>query len=406
MQISRSFLQYLTLICLIAVLHNEAISQSKIAINGVVKSAQGLFVSEATVSIHNQQDELLKTVTTSADGQFKTDKSFKADQTVIIKVSKPGFSDKSVTHRVRSQNGTSNAGEIQLTPQTIITGFVSDSVTLEPVQGAEVSFFDVSGRLIQSRSTNMEGYFEFETDFTFGEIIKVRVSKMYYFPREKTLRIVKPEREENRVNVRIPKVEDTGIKVTVRVFDRKNGKVMTGGKLRYPERGKPKEVLVPANGEVNLNVFQQPGTRLNLRIQKPKYKEIGANPALALDGNNFDYWLEREYRFPVCACIFGGGIASALFSGGMYLSSKKAYKAYEDTNNDDPESDYDKANKRLKTSAITGGLAAVLIGGGFLCRHIQKKRDNAPQKPNPVQPYGYIDAFGNAQFGIAYTFNR
>ena len=178
MQISRSFLQYLTLICLIAVLHNEAISQSKIAINGVVKSAQGLFVSEATVSIHNQQDELLKTVTTSADGQFKTDKSFKADQTVIIKVSKPGFSDKSVTHRVRSQNGTSNAGEIQLTPHTIITGFVSDSVTLEPVQGAEVSFFDASGRLIQSRSTNMEGYFEFETDFTFE---KRCVVKLFYW---------------------------------------------------------------------------------------------------------------------------------------------------------------------------------------------------------------------------------
>lgn len=406
MQISQSFLRCLISLWIITSLSDAAIGQSKNAITIAVKSTQGQSIPGATITIHSQQDELLKTGVTEVDGRFKTEKLFKTDQTITLKVSKPGFSEKEITHRVRNQNGSANVVEIQLAPRTTITGFVSDSVTLEPVQGAEVSFFDVSGKLIQSRSTNLEGYFEFETDFTFGEIIKVRVSKMYYFPREKTLRIVKPEREENRVDIRIPKVEDTGIKVAVRVFDRKNGKVMTGGKLRYPERGKPKEVLVPANGEVNLNIFQQPGTRLNLRIQKPKYKEIAANPALALDGNNFDYWLEREYRFPVCACIFGGGVVSGLFSGGLYLSSRKAYKAYRDVNNDDPETDYDKANKRLKASVVTGGLAAVLIGGGFLCRHIQKKRDNAPQKPGPLQPYGYIDAFGNAQFGVAFSFNH
>ena len=404
--LTKRFLSLHLLIPCLCVLAFQAFAQTKIAIQGTIKSTQGVVVQDATVSFFNAQQQPLGTCISESDGHFKSEKLFKADQTVTIKVTVPGFSDKSLTHKVKSQNGASNAGEIALQPKTIIIGFVTDSVTLEPVQGAEVSFFDKNNQLIQSRSTNSKGYFDFETDFTYGEIIRVRVSKLYYFPREKTLRIVKPDRDENRVDILLPKIEDTGIKVTLRVFDRTTNKPLGGAKVRYPMRGANKDTVTATSGEVLLNIFQQPGTRLNLRIQKSKFKEIIANPALAMDSNTFDYWMEREYHFPLCKCLYGGSAGLAILGTTTYFLSKKAYKNYKSFDNTEPLNDYHKANTLLRTSVISGGVAVLLLGSGLLCNHLDKKKESGPPRTGAVLPQGYIDPFGNVQIGITYHFNQ
>ena len=54
-----------------------------------------------------------------------------------------------------------------------ISGSVKDSISEMPVAGVEIFFYDES-KLIQSKSTNSMGYFDLETDFTYGQKITVR----------------------------------------------------------------------------------------------------------------------------------------------------------------------------------------------------------------------------------------
>lgn len=396
--------QTVCLFCL-SVLMSSLFAQTEVAISGTVKSSQGPLLEGATISFYSSEDQSLgNNCTTDREGRFKSEKIFKIGQTVVLKISKPGFAAKSLRHITENLNGISKTDDINLDPKTVITGFVIDSVSTETIQGAVVSFYDKDNKLIQSRSTNSEGYFNFETDFTYGEIIRIRVSNLNYFPREQTLRIVKPEREDNRMSFRIPKISDSGMKVVIRVTDSKKNKALPGVKLSYFDGRAYRDTIVSASGETQLkNIFQQPGTRLDLRLRKPGYREISAKPTLAVDLNYFEYRMEKERAFPVCKCLLGGGISLGVFSGAMFLASKSAYKAYKPFTNPQRDQDYDKANLRLRISAVSGGAAILALAGWQLCKHRERKKEKAS---GTTQPIGYIDASGNTQFGVVYYFNH
>lgn len=392
----------LTSLCWVAMI-SCICAQQKLVISGTVKSTQGASIEGVTVSFFDTRDKLLGSATSKQDGTYKTEKLFTNGQSVVIKVANPGFAEKSINYKVKSG---ANPVDISLQARTVITGMVVDSIALDGMGGVEVSFFDVNGSPIQSRSTNLKGDFEFETDFNPGEVIRVRADKSGYYSKEEKLRILKPERGENYVKFQLPKIADRGIKANVRVLDKKSGKPIEGATIKYRDRTGDKSATTPASGEVSLNPHLDPNKSLWLRIQKPRYLEMTGSPALAIDRPNlFVYEMEREYEFPWCTCMLAGSGSFAIFSGISFFSSKSAYNNYKDVMNENRESDYDKANKRLRTSVVSGGLAVASLGGWLLCKSIKKKRDQSDKLKSKIQPYGYWDAFGNPEFGIAFQYN-
>ncbi len=378
-------------------------AQQKMTISGTIKSTQGTYVEGVTVSVYDTRDKLLNSTTSGQNGLYKTEKIFTNGQSVVVKAAASGFSEKSVTYKVKS--GT-NTVDITMQARTVITGTVVDSLGLEGIGDVELSFFDVNGSPIQSRSTNLRGDFEFETDFNPGEVIRVRADKSGYYSKEERLRILKPERGENYIKFQLPKIADRGIKVNIRVLDKRNGKPLEGATVKYRDRTGDKSAVTPVNGEVSLNPHLDPNKSLWLRIQKSHYLEIPGSPALAIDRPNlFVYEMEHEYEFPWCTCILAGSGGFTIFSGVSFITSKSAYNDYKDAMNTARENDYKKANRRLRSSVVAGGLAIASFGGWLLCKSVKKKRDQTDKRNGKIQPYGYLDSFGNPQFGISYLYS-
>jgi len=373
---------------------------------GTVRSEQGAAVKDAVVTFFDKNDQQLGgPVLSDVDGRYKSGAIFKNGQNLTVRAKKTGFSEGAVSLKIANGSNGANTANFTLRTMTVISGFVSDSVTSDAMPGAEVSFFDKEGRLIQSRSTDSRGYYDFETDFSFGEVIKVRAEKKDYFPKEEVLRIVKPEREENRRDFRLPKKEDRGVRLGIRVYNRKR-KSLEGAKITYEDRGR-KEVVTPTSGESMLKITQRAGTRMKFRVTKAGYREVVREHTLGEGVDYAEIYLEKSKS--KCPCWLYASIGLAVASGTSHFAIYKPnYNNYEDLKNLNRENDYNKAATGRRITTVSGGLALGALTGWLICRHKEKQRLReadvrsgrmgfAPLLPDASQPGVHL-------IGFAYQF--
>ena len=161
--------------------------QTSIEISGTIMSPRGPEPG-VQVELYNSNGSFITTCLTDINGKFKTIRKLNVGQTVQIRINKKEFQPFEQTYRI---DKTGNAGELMLERRKIaISGFVKDSVHNEPpLQGVEVFFYDDS-KLIQSKSTNSQGYFVIETDFNYGQKITVRFSKKDFFSSVHNIKVI------------------------------------------------------------------------------------------------------------------------------------------------------------------------------------------------------------------------
>jgi hypothetical protein len=141
--------------------------------------------------------------------------------------------------------------------------------------------------------------------------------------------------------------------------------------------------MVASNGKVELKLYQQPGTTLELELSKPNYKTIIAYERLSAEslGNSFTYQLEKDRRSALGPVLLVGGTTAAIVSGAMYLSSNSKYESYKDFGNVNRENDYDQAQSSRNISMVAGIVAAGSIAGYIIYKaSLRKKEKEAEQK--------------------------
>lgn len=369
-------------------------------IKGTVKSDQNGYLQGVTLAFFDQTGaSQIGVATTDVNGAYKSGNLFKAGETILVKAKKPDYSEGSKT--VRAAAAGSVTLDFILETRTNISGFVVDEVTLDPVSGAEVSFFDRDSRLITTRTTNQNGYYDFDNSFTLGEIVRVRIEKKDYRPGENTIIISKGI---NRLDFKLLKKIDEGIKVIVRVYNRKGTKPLEGAKISFQNRGS-QEKITSRDGETDFRINQRGGYDLPLRIRKPGYREWNIKHRLTEDVDNYvDINLFKEKS--ICPCFLYGAIGLAAVSGTSYFLHKKPYDAHKDFNNSERLDDYDKAVRYANIGNIAAGVAGAAFTGWVVCKMIEKKRlkdagsNRQRTSLSPLLPAG-DQGF---RLGIAYTF--
>ncbi len=369
-------------------------------IKGSIKSDQNGYLQGVTVAFFDQTGaNQIGVATTDVNGAYKSGNLFKGGETILVKAKKPDYSEGSKTIRA-AVSGTVTLDFI-LETRTNISGFVVDEVTLDPVAGAEVSFFDRDSRLITTRTTNQSGYYDFDNPFTLGEIVRVRIEKKDYRPGENTIIISKGI---NRLDFKLLKKIDEGIKVIVRVYNRKGTKPLEGAKISFQNRGS-QEKTSSRDGETDFRINQRGGYDLPLRIRKPGYREWSIKHRLTEDVDNYvDINLFKEKT--ICPCFLYSAIGLAAVSGTSYYLVKKPYDAQKDIKNPERLNDYDEAVRYANIGNITAGVAGAAFTGWVVCKMIEKKRlkeaGNSRQRTgfSPLLPSGDP----GFRLGIAYTF--
>lgn len=302
-------------ICLIT--SNAINGQSGIEVTGFVKSQQGA-LQGAQVDFLDINDNFISNSVSGPNGKFSSDMKVAMGKTIKIKVAKEGYENSLKVVKVEKGG---NVGEFMLKAQRLaISGFVKDSVTEQPLPGTEVLFYDQS-RLIQSKSTNSMGYFDIETDFVPGQKITVRLFKKGYYDKEQTTTFT-----SNGINrlpdIMLPEISARGLRVFIRVQDKKKGNPIKGVMLHYFDNRKSSylDVAVPSSGELELKFYQPPGISLDFQITKPKYRTIQARLTLSENplNNVFTYELEKTNRKSAGSWILIAAGISALLIAVIY----------------------------------------------------------------------------------------
>lgn len=349
--------------------------QTAIEIRGTIKSSQGA-LSAADITFLDLDDVFQGNCVSGPDGRFKSQYKLQVGKTIRIKISKTGYEPYERTFKI---DKTGNAGEFMLQRKILtISGFVKDSITEMALQGAEIFFYNEEGKLIQSRSVNSLGYFDLETSFTYGQKITVRISKIGYHDKEQTLTFTSDGRNILQ-DILLPQLGDRGLRAFIRIKDKKKGKPLGGVNVHYFDKKKSSymDTVVSIKGEIELKLYQRPGTTFDLQISKPNYRTIHAKPTLSEDPliNVFTYELEKDRRSALGPVLLIGGGTAALVSGGMYLSSNSKYDSYKDFSNADRESDYTSAQSKRNIAMVTGGVAAAAIVTYIIYRINQKNKE-------------------------------
>lgn len=367
-------------------------------IKGVVKSDQGAYLDGVTVSFFDQSGNQRGVAVSSINGKYESEPLFRSNETITVTAKRPDYSEESKTVQVRS---AVVVADFVLETRTVISGFVLDEVTLDPVPDAEVSFFDRDSRLITTRTTNQSGYYDFDNPFTLGEIVRVRMEKKDYRPGEETIIIAKGI---NRLDFKLLKKIDEGIKVIVRVYDRKGDKALEGVSISYQNRG-ARETQTAPNGETQFRINQRGGFDLPMRINKPGFREMQVTHRLREDEDNYVN-INLLKAKTICPCFLYGAIGLAAVSGGSYWLSRKPYNDYKDFKNLDRQADYDTANRYVRIGTVTAGAAGAALAGWLICRGVEKKRIREMSKGRRrigLSPFVPADGAGY-QFGLAYRF--
>ena len=375
--------------------------QSGVEITGVVKSPQGA-LQGAQISFLSVNDDFQGNCISGPDGRFKSQNKMPVGRTVKIRISSAGYEPFEKLYEI---DRSGNAGEFLLQLKSLtISGFVRDSISEAVLAGVEVFFYDES-RLIQSKSTNSLGYFEVETNFTFGQKITVRVSRAGYHDKEQTLTFT----SEGRIvlqDILLPQLGDRGLRAFIRIKDKDKGKPIGGAAIRYFDKKRSTfiDTLVSAQGELELKLFQRPGTTLDLQITKPRFVTIQAKATLSEDPlvNVFTYEMEHERRSYLGAgLLIGAGVAAGL-SAGMFLSSSSKYNSYKDFGNLNRESDYASAQSSLNIAVASAAVAAAALVTFAIYKIAQRDKEKAAEQKKvhvsfgPVLPGGVAAGVGVA----------
>jgi hypothetical protein len=140
------------------------------------------------------------------------------------------------------------------------------------------------------------GYYDVETNL-YGQRITVKVYKKGYLDKEQTLTIT--SEGPNKLDFLLPDINSIALKAFIQIKDKKTGKALGGATIRYFDirKGTYIDTLVPSKGEVELKLYQKPGTILNLRISKPNYSTIEDQKILSEDPhlNVYEYALKSNY---------------------------------------------------------------------------------------------------------------
>jgi hypothetical protein len=382
-------------------------AQAKIEINGIVVSSEGA-IQGARVDFYDLGNQLLENSITGTNGKFKSEKGITIGQKIKVRVSKTGYE---TLEKEYSVTNTGDAGRFLLQLKKLfISGFVKDSITQDPLQDAQIFFYDDQSRLIQLKSTSSMGYFDFETNFIYGQRIIVKVYKKGYLNKEQTLTITSDG--VNRLDFLLPDVNSTGLKAFIRIKDKKTGKALGGALVQYLDVRKRTYVdtIVSVKGEVELKLYQKPGTILDLRISKPNYRTIKDQKILSEDPllNVYEYALKSNQRFTLGSGLLIGGSACALVSVGMYISSNSKYESYKDFYNENRDDDYNKAKTHRTIAGVTAGVATGAFIGYVIYKIKQKKKEHALEQNTRIDfsvPSFYSYASGNTPLiGLTYHF--
>jgi hypothetical protein len=352
----------------------QSYGQTAVGITGTVKSAQGA-LQGATVSFLDLNDIFQGDCVSGPDGKFISQNKMPVGKAIKIRITITGYQP---FEKVFQTDHSGNAGEFMLQLKSLtISGFIRDSISELPLVGVEVFFYDES-RLIQSRSTNNQGYFEIETGYTYGQKITIRLSRSGYYDKEQTL-IFTSEGRNVLQDILLPQLGDRGLRAFIRVRDKSKDKPMGGAAVRYFDSKKSIfiDTLVSSLGELELKLYQRPGTTLDLQISKQRYVTIQVKATLSEDPlvNVFTYEMEHERHSALGAALLIGAGASALTSGGMYLSSSSKYASYKNFANPDRETDYATAQNRLNIAVATTGAAAAALAAFIIYKIAQKNKE-------------------------------
>ncbi|MEO5889939.1 MAG: carboxypeptidase-like regulatory domain-containing protein [Ferruginibacter sp.] len=340
-------------------------AQTTVVIKGIVKSPDGA-VQGARVDIFDVRKVLLDNSITGPTGSFRSERKIKIGTTIKIKISKLGYETAEIDYEIDSKG---DAGQFLLQfKKLFITGTVRDSTTEQALQHAEISFYEQSGRLIQAKSTNSLGYFEIETDFIYGQKITVKAFKKGYFDKEQTFTITSDDRNTMQ-DIMLPDVASRGLRAFIRVRDKKTGRPLEGVSVQYmDQRNKTYlDTLLSIKGEIELRLFQKPGSILDFTISRPGYVNIAAQRTLSAEPreNVFPYEMERDKKSALGPILLIGGGASAVASGFMYFSSQSMYKDYKNyanyTDAKNREADFTKAQQKRDIAVAAAGVAAGAI---------------------------------------------
>jgi hypothetical protein len=384
--------------------------QTTVEITGIIKSQQGA-LQGAEVTFLTVNDEFQGNCISGPDGKFKSQYKVQIGKTIKIKITANEYSTFEKTFTVERSG---NAGEFMLKRKTLnLSGFVRDSVTEAPLEAAEVFFYDES-KLIQSKSTNNLGYFDLETNFTSGQKITIRVSKKNYYPKEQTLTFAS-EGRNTLPDILLPQVGDRGLRAYISVTDKKKKKPLSGVSVRYLDikTSSHKDTIVASNGKVELKLYQQPGTTLELELSKPNYKTLKVYERLSADplGNSFTYQMEKDRRSALGPVLLIGGSTAAVVSVAAYSSSNSKYNSYKDFGNPNREDDYDAAQSSRTISLVSGAVAVGCFTGYIIYKINQRKKEREAELKskhiglNRFSLFSPAYASGNVQgIGLAYRF--
>lgn len=275
--------------CLQAALYGQSATE----ISGTIKSKQGV-VQGAQVEFYDLNNEFQGNCISGPTGKFTSEKKMAIGRSIRIKINTTGYK---IVEKDIKVNTNGDAGEFMLERRNlVITGFVRDSITELVLQGAEIFFYDDQGKLIQAKSTNSLGYFDLETDFIYGQKITVRVLKKgYYDDKEQTLTFTS-EGRNNMQDILLPEIGARGLRAYIRIKDKRNGKPLGGGTVRYFDKKSTYiETPVPPGGELELKLYQRPGTTLDLQVTNARYRAFKLNAILSEEplNNVFTCALER-----------------------------------------------------------------------------------------------------------------
>jgi hypothetical protein len=355
-------------------------AQTTVEISGTIKSPQGV-VPGARVDFLDEKEVFLGNCMTSTNGRFRSEAKILIGKTIKIRVIKSGFEN---LERDYTVDNAGDAGEFLLQPKPIaISGFVKDSMTDRPLQGVEIFYWEQSKMVQVSATSNSMGYFNLETNFYYGQIITVRVSKQGYYDKEQTLTITS-EGMNLLPEFQLADLTARALRAFIRVNDKRTGKPLGGVTINYFDKkySTYKDTSVTSIGNLELKLYQRPGTPLDFQLSKARYRSIHAERTLSEDPlkNKFEYELERDRRSPLGQALLIGSGASALFSGVMYYSSEKKYQDYKKYKNSDPENDLKTAETLRTISAVAASFAAGALISYIIYKVHEKNVDKALER--------------------------